>query len=333
VETFPEQYSACLQAKLTTLCIQSCADVNPNIFRNPIRIEHFKKSWQFIALTRAATYTIVHDAVIEPWISTFAVSMWRCEFRYEGALLLAAVQELNHAGLRLPKRMVAAGVALRKRGIMPVNFTMGGLIDPITEVTAMKAKDSEGSEQRQRGLPPWLEKTAWRRTKAAQDNDFEASEDLPPEVAEAVWAYRKALRIVPPAWAALPLQSAPSSAQLDLVGLSALELKQNMHHMKWPFPHCNNCSAGSGAWRMWHQKKQRWIISRFIPRSPTWRMRLVSEEMSWGTALAFYNLTGDDWQTGGDLTHVNWADKQMAGHPGDYSLDSLLHEPEGLRKV
>jgi hypothetical protein len=310
--------------------VQQAASVSPYIFRNPIRIEHLKKTTQWVALTRATAFVVVHDGVIEPWMSSFAGRVWRCEFRREGAHILAAVQELNRAGLALPERRVAAGVALRERGTIPVNFTMGGLIDPVKEVTATEA---QATEQSQGGLSSWLQSAAWHRDSSAWRDAWVTREDLPPEVVEAVREYRRAVGIMLPTWATVPLRSALSSSRPDVVGLSSLELEQNMHHVEWPFPHCNTCSQGSGSWRMWPGSKQWWILRKFFPRPQTWGMRLVSDEFYWSTTMAFYNLTGEDWQTGADLTHVDWSRGHGDGHPGDYGLVTLLHQSEGLRKV
>ena len=76
------------------LVVQVAARAGPFMFRHPFRAAHFRKGPEWVSLTRAAAFAAVHDRAVEPWVFTFALGGWKCEFRREGSAMLAGVHAL-----------------------------------------------------------------------------------------------------------------------------------------------------------------------------------------------------------------------------------------------
>ena len=102
--------------------------MSPYMFMSHFYTNSFQKTTQWVALTRAAAFLAVHDAVAEPWFATFAGSHWRCAFRDEGALVLEGVQKLLREGVEILKGNSAATLQLRRRGLVPRSFSAGALL-------------------------------------------------------------------------------------------------------------------------------------------------------------------------------------------------------------
>lgn len=87
--------------------------------------DQFKKSSQWVSLTRSAAYAAVHDRIVEPWFATFAGSHWRCAFVEEGRLVLDGVTSLLRSNVEIASGSSAATLQLRARALLPRNFSTG----------------------------------------------------------------------------------------------------------------------------------------------------------------------------------------------------------------
>jgi hypothetical protein len=87
--------------------------------------DQFKKSSQWVSLTRSAAYAAMHDRIVEPWFATFAGVHWRCAFVEEGQLALDGVAALLRSNVEIASGSSAATLQLRARALLPKNFSTG----------------------------------------------------------------------------------------------------------------------------------------------------------------------------------------------------------------
>ena len=100
--------------------------MSPYMFIPQFTKDSFQKSSQWVTLTRSAAYLAVYDRITEPWFATFGGSHWRCAFISEGQMVLDGVAQLLQKGAEVATGSNAAALQLRRRGLIPRNFSTGG---------------------------------------------------------------------------------------------------------------------------------------------------------------------------------------------------------------
>lgn len=109
---------------------------------------------------------------------------------------------------------------------------------------------------------------------------------------------------------------------------------ETVYNLIWPFPHCEDCNSHTSVdpWNTW-SRFQQYSFMQALFQSPASRVtNIVSDECIIKSMMKFYGLTGRDWETGGDSSHVDWS-RQTAGHPGAYTKLMLQRGPDVVRKV
>ena len=131
------------------------------------------------------------------------------------------------------------------------------------------------------------------------------------------------------------------------------------YNIDWPFPHCRACvdddppppqlssneasnfedglgnsseSAGP-LWTQWSLNKQAKYLIKLFPLPGSRLINIVSDECMIKSMLAAYDMVGDQWQSEGASSHVDWGRADNHGHPGLYSSAALGMHPRGVRKA
>lgn len=60
--------------ELRRACMQEFSTLSPLMFVAPFTKDHFSKTNQWVSVSRAVAFAVVHDRIVEPCFATFAGS-------------------------------------------------------------------------------------------------------------------------------------------------------------------------------------------------------------------------------------------------------------------
>lgn len=190
-------------------CVQEFATLSPLMFVEPFTTEYFSKTTQWVSVSRAAAFAVVHDRIVEPWFATFAGSRWRCRFIEEASLILPDIAAMIKTGINIRKR--AAAMELLKFRALPPGFSQGELFEPsMPQARVMYpggggigGHSMEGFFLGVVGLPSWA--TEMWHNFSLWAGDFLHLDGLTSAQRSALRSYKKQLRYKMPPWAYIPV--------------------------------------------------------------------------------------------------------------------------------
>jgi hypothetical protein len=191
--------------------VQTIATISPLMFVEPLTKEHFSKGSQWLTLTRASAYVLVHDRIVEPWLATFGGSRWRCRFISEARELAPYLPSL----IKLDGRIGwgESIVQLQRHNALPLGFSQGEVYSESVPPAQQQRRQVLGSRlvlvsAGQAGMPHWAVAAARALVDTLRGTQWRAR--MSPAQAEAHHEYRSLLDLQkPPTWALLPPKTAP----------------------------------------------------------------------------------------------------------------------------
>ena len=100
-----------------------------------------------------------------------------------------------------------------------------------------------------------------------------------------------------------------------------------------PVTAANMTGNAQPPWARWSIAKQAQYLARLFPLPGSRVMNVVSGECMIKSMLAAYGLVGEEWQTEGGSSHVDWARADDSGHPGSYAKAAIDFDAAGVRQV
>ena len=99
------------------------------------------------------------------------------------------------------------------------------------------------------------------------------------------------------------------------------------YNIEWPFPACAMCNIDpwTAPWDLWNQDQQMEFLRFIFPGSASRIVNIVSDECMVKSQLNFYDIKGDEWQTHGFSSHVDWSRANNGGHPGSYTRKTVSY--------
>lgn len=195
--------------------------------------------------------------------------------------------------------------ALARYGLLPQNFTLGGLRDG----------------QAPRGMLP-------------------GGGGLPPEVVDALVDFRAALRFRVPI--ILPQYSVNFTAAAAAPAPPAAPPAfpwwpfQHCNRCHAYAPDAHNATYGQPLgtpWWQWPEARQRALLGSVFRYVASQQFKIVSDEFYFASLMEFYNLTGPAWVTEGPSSHVDWSRATGDGHPGTYGRRMILRQHDQMLQV
>lgn len=107
------------------------------------------------------------------------------------------------------------------------------------------------------------------------------------------------------------------------------------YNIEWPFPACPQCRTDpwKTPWELWNYIQQMEFLRFIFPGSASRIVNIVSDECMVKSQLNFYAVSGEEWQTHGYSSHVDWTRANNGGHPGSYTQLMLQTDPWYIRQV
>jgi hypothetical protein len=107
------------------------------------------------------------------------------------------------------------------------------------------------------------------------------------------------------------------------------------YNIDWPFNACARCMVNpwNTPYTLWNRDQQTAFLRFIFPGSASRIVNIVSDECMVKSLLNFYSVNGEEWQTDGFSSHVDWTRANNGGHPGDYTQLMLQTDPDYIRQV